>query len=102
MDWFLADEEGNLHKRYHPVNCLIFDTELDNQTQTFHLTEGKWYRVENSYIAKLTAALDPLWVALPLAHFAHDSEGHYNAAVAVNDQTFICLDMEDIRKDRRE
>lgn len=92
----LADEEGNVHKRYNLVNCLIFDTELDNQTQTFHLTEGKWYRVENSYIAKLTEALDPLWIEIPLAHFAHDSEGHYNEAIAAGDGAFICLDMENI------
>ena len=92
----LADEEGNIHKRYNLVNCLIFDTELDNQTQIFHLTEGKWYRVENSYIAKLTEALDPLWTEIPLAHFTHDSEGHYNEAIAADDGAFICLDMENI------
>jgi uncharacterized protein (TIGR04141 family) len=92
----LSDEEGNVQKRYNLINCLIFDTELDNQTQTFHLTEGKWYRVENSYIAKLTDALDPLWINIPLAHFAHDNEGHYNETIAADDGTFICLDMENI------
>ena len=92
----LADEEGNIRKRYSLVNCLIFDTELDNQTQTFHLTEGKWYRVENSYITKLSEALDPLWTDILLPQFAHDSEGHYNEAIAADDEAFICLDMQNI------
>jgi uncharacterized protein (TIGR04141 family) len=92
----LSDEEGNAKANYALVNCLIFDTALDNQTQTFHLAEGKWYRVENSYIAKLTAVLDPLWVAIPLPHFAHESEGHYTEAVADGDAAFICLDKANI------
>ncbi len=92
----LADEEGNIRKRYNLVNCLIFDTELDNQTQTFHLTEGKWYRVENSYITKLSEALDPLWTDISLPHFVHTSEGHYNEAIAADNEAFICLDMQSI------
>ena len=92
----LADEEGNIRKRYSLINCLIFDTELDNQTQTFHLTEGKWYRVEKSYIARLTEALDPLWTQIHFADFAHDSEGHYNESIAAEDESLICLDTENI------
>jgi uncharacterized protein (TIGR04141 family) len=92
----LADEEGNVRKRYNLINCLIFDTELDKKTQTFHLTEGKWYRVENSYIARLTEALDPLWTEISLADFAHDNEGQYNESVAAKDEDLICLDTENI------
>lgn len=92
----LTDEEGKVKESYSLINCLIFDTALDNQAQTFHLTEGKWYRVENSYIDKLKAALDPLWVDTPLPHFAHDNEGHYNEMIAAENGAFICLDTEDI------
>jgi len=88
----LTDEDGTVKEGFSLINCLIFDTALDNQTQTFHLTEGKWYRVENSYIDKLTAALDPLWVEIPLPHFSHDNEGHYNETVAANNSAFVCLD----------
>lgn len=97
----LADEEGNIYKRYNLVNCLIFDTELDNQAQTFHLTEGKWYRVKNSYITKLAETLDPLWTNIPLPHFVQDSEGQYNEAVAADDENFICLDMQNIAPRRQ-
>ena len=92
----LTDEEGKVKDSYSLINCLIFDTALDNETQTFHLIEGKWYRVENSYIDKLTAALDPLWVEIPLPHFAHDNEGHYNEGIASQNGAFICLDTENI------
>lgn len=92
----LTDDEANVKESYSLINCLIFDTALDNQTQTFHLTEGKWYKVENSYIAKLTAALDPLWVQTPLPHFAHESEGHYNESIATGNGAFICLDTANI------
>jgi uncharacterized protein (TIGR04141 family) len=92
----LADEEGTAKKRYSLLNCLIFDTALDNPTQIYHLTEGKWYRVEKSYIAKLTAVLDPLWVEIPLPHFAHESEGHYNEAIAAEDVSYLCLDTKNI------
>jgi uncharacterized protein (TIGR04141 family) len=92
----LTDEEGKARETYSLINCLIFDTALDNQAQTFHLTEGKWYRVENSYIDKLTAALDPLWVDIPFPHFAHENEGRYNEMIAAENEAFVCLDTENI------
>jgi len=92
----LTDEEGKARETYSLINCLIFDTALDNQAQTFHLTEGKWYRVENSYIDKLTAALDPLWVDLPFPHFAHENEGRYNEMIAAENEAFVCLDTENL------
>jgi uncharacterized protein (TIGR04141 family) len=95
----LTDEEGNVRESYSLINCLIFDTVLESGTQTYHLAEGNWYKVENSYIAKLQAALDPLCVDIALPNYAHANEEDYNAAVAAGDGTFLCLDRSDISAD---
>jgi uncharacterized protein (TIGR04141 family) len=92
----LTDEEGNIRENYSLINCLIFDTALDSGAQTYHLAEGNWYKVENSYIAKLQAALDPLCVDIALPDFAHLDEEEYNASVAAGDENFLCLDRGDI------
>jgi uncharacterized protein (TIGR04141 family) len=88
----LTNEDGKARKSYSLINCLIFDTVLDSGAQTFHLTEGSWYKVENSYIAKLQSALDPLCFEITLPCYQHDDEGHYNTECAAADGTFICLD----------
>ena len=49
----LTDDEGKVRRNYAIVNCFIFDTALDSATESFHLSEGNWYKVENSYIAKI-------------------------------------------------
>jgi uncharacterized protein (TIGR04141 family) len=49
----LTNEDSKTNKSYSLINCLIFDTSLGSGTETFHFTEGSWYKVENSYIAKL-------------------------------------------------
>ena len=58
--------------------------------------EGKWYKVENSYIQRLRDKLDPLYVDLSLPDFAQASEGEYNQAVAEQNDGVICLDKGDI------
>jgi len=72
-------------------------------SSTRHLTPNElpsirreMYRVENSYLEKLKASLDPLCFEAPLRPFAHESEGKYNEAVAEEDGSFICLDMTNI------
>jgi hypothetical protein len=41
------------------------------QEQTYYLTDGKWYCVETSYLAKIKNTLDPLCVDLLLPAFVH-------------------------------
>jgi uncharacterized protein (TIGR04141 family) len=92
----LTDEEGMPRDRYSVMKCLIYDTTLDQEGETYHLCEGCWYKVETSYVAKLQAFLDPMWADLNLPSYSHDSEGAYNEAVAKADGAFVCLDKTDI------
>ncbi|MFP3786650.1 DUF6119 family protein, partial [Burkholderia sp. SIMBA_024] len=63
----LTDEEGNGRDRYSIYKSLVFDTTLEGaEGETFHLCEGNWYRIENSYIARLSAYLNPLFAASDL------------------------------------
>jgi uncharacterized protein (TIGR04141 family) len=96
----LADEDGNARDRYSIFKGLVFDTTLAGaQDETFHLTEGNWYRVEDNYITRLADYLDPLCVPSDLPPYDHASEGEYNAAVAVGDSTIACLDRQNISPD---
>jgi uncharacterized protein (TIGR04141 family) len=88
----LTDEDGDPYQHYPIFNCLIFDTTLNGGTETHHLCEGNWYKIENGYIAKLKAYLDPLCADLTLPAYSHDGEGAYNVAVAAGDGAILCLD----------
>lgn len=74
----------------------MFDTSLPDGAGTYHLTEGNWYKVENDYVAKLQAFLDPLCADIPLPNYTHKTEGEYNRSVAENDDAYLCFDMKNI------
>jgi len=96
----LTDEDGNSRDRYSIYKSLVFDTTLEGtEGETFHFCEGNWYRIENSYITRLSAYLDPLFAASDLPAYAHASEGEYNAAVAAGDAAIACLDTRNISPD---
>jgi uncharacterized protein (TIGR04141 family) len=93
----LTDENGVAKDRYSIFKSLVFDTTLDAAGgSTFHLCEGQWYRIDNDYIARLGAYLDPLWTASDLPAFNHPTEGAYNQAVAMADASIVCLDTENV------
>lgn len=96
----LTDEDGNSRDRYGIFKCLIFDTTLeDAQGESFHLCEGNWYRIDDTYIARLSAYLDPLCADSDLPPYNHPSEGEYNAAVGADDAAIACLDTKNISPD---
>lgn len=93
----LTDEEGKPRNRYSILKSLVFDTTLALAGgSTFHLSEGQWYRVDNHYIARLTAYLDPLYVATDLPAYTQSNEGAYNLAVAQDQAGIACLDKSSI------
>lgn len=93
----LTDEDGNIRDRYTVYKSLVFDTALqDAQGETFHLCEGNWYRIDDTYIARLSTYLDPLFSDSDLPAYNHPSEGEYNAAVAAGDAAIACLDKRNI------
>ncbi len=95
----LCDDDEVRKKHYSVYRCLMFETKFGIEEQTYHLLEGKWYRVEDSYVQRLKSKLDPLCVDLGMPPYSHDNEGAYNKAVAIADKSFICLDLADISPD---
>lgn len=93
----LTDEDGSARDKYSVLKSLVFDTTLAIAGgSTFHLSEGQWYRVDNDYIARLTAYLNPLYVATDLPAYTQSSEGAYNLAVAQTQNGIACLDQSSI------
>lgn len=91
----LVDENNTLKGgRFSILKCFVFDADLEGKT--YHITEGHWYKVEDSYISKLKTYLDPLCRDLPLPTYIHDTEGEYNRFVANNDDNYLCFDMKNI------
>jgi uncharacterized protein (TIGR04141 family) len=96
----LTDEDGNSRDRYSIFKSLVFDTTLEgSEGETFHLCEGSWYRIDDTYIARLSAYLDPLCTDSDLPPYDHPSEGDYNAAVAAGDTAIACLDKRNMSPD---
>ena len=93
----LVDEDNTPKgNNYSVLKCFVFDTSLPDGSGTYHLTEGNWYKVENDYVTKLQAFLDPLCADLPLPVYTHRTEGEYNKAVAEGDDAYLCFDMKSI------
>lgn len=93
----MSDDNGNTKNEHSIFACLIFDTHLNNNTECYHLCDGEWYRVEESYVENLHHMLDQYYEDQNLPDYNHDSEGCYNEAVAQSNSKYICLDQEDIR-----
>jgi uncharacterized protein (TIGR04141 family) len=56
-------------------------------------------KLDDAYIGRLGAYLDPLFEDSDLPPYAHLSEGEYNKAVAAGDATIACLDTQNISPD---
>jgi uncharacterized protein (TIGR04141 family) len=102
----LTDVDGSQRQGYSIYRSLIYDGEIKGDDYVYHLCEGKWYRVEKSYISRLKSYLDPKCVDADLPSYDHDSvdkngkavysEEGYNKEVPVWNNEFICLDQTDI------
>ena len=92
------DENDNVKSKHSLFKCLVYDTKLSGETaQTYHLSEGHWFKVEDEYVNQMRSYLDPLCNPTNLPDFAHSNEGEYNSAVAENmSANFICLDRKNI------
>jgi uncharacterized protein (TIGR04141 family) len=89
----LTDEDGaNVRDRQSIFRCLIFDTLLDADGQSYHLCEGNWYSVDADYVTKLSTFLDPLCKDIALPSFNHNDEGAYNLAAAAASPDRLCMD----------
>lgn len=91
----LTDEHGEIRDRHSVYKSLLFDVQL-SESESFHLSDGHWYKVENSYVQKMESYLDPLCIDLGFPDFNHANEAAYNLALAQAIDTFICMDTENI------
>ena len=90
----MTDDNGIVKDEYRIFKCLVFDTQLDDTTECYHLCDGSWYKVENDYITKLHDTLDGYYEDQSLPDYNHATEGAYNIAVAESNNAIICLDTE--------
>ena len=93
----LTNEDGSqIRNKYSILKCLIFDTTLENGTQSYHLCEEHWYLIDADYIARLKTYLDPLCGDTTLPDFNHANEGEYNIAAAAAENGRVCMDKKSI------
>ncbi|MBB2835850.1 UNVERIFIED_ORG: uncharacterized protein (TIGR04141 family) [Rhizobium esperanzae] len=101
----LTDVDGAPGRSYSVYRSLIYDGEIAGEGLVYHLCEGKWYRVEQSYIERLKNYLDAKCVDADLPPYNHDaikdgkavySEEGYNSAIPGWNNAFVCLDQTDI------
>lgn len=93
----LTNEDGSIVRDRHSIfKSLVFDTTLNEGSETYHLCEGNWYLVDSDYVARLKAFLDPLCEDTVLPAFNHADEGAYNVAAAAAQPGRVCLDRTNI------
>lgn len=85
--------------------CLVFDTKLPSDgNSTYHLCDGLWYKVRDSFISSMDSYLDEnkFKTTASFIDFNHKdnkgnwSEGAYNAALAEHEPSLTNLDRKDI------
>jgi uncharacterized protein (TIGR04141 family) len=92
----VIDENGDDVKSYNIYKCLLFDCVVEGNT--YHLTEGEWYKIDSDYIQKLANAINPHFIT---THpFLHDCEkvreDDYNISVSEANTDVLCLDKTNI------
>ncbi len=93
----LTDEDGKPKGERHNVyKCLIYDTVLDDENETYHLCDGNWYLVDTDFVSKLSEFLDPLCAETDLPDFTHANEGDFNDSVSNDHDAYVCLDKKSI------
>lgn len=78
----LTNEEGQVRQSWPMLRCLVLDVRDPTTGTLHHLNDGSWFKVEDSFVAELSATLDPLCKSLGLPDYNHASEGEYNKDVS--------------------
>jgi uncharacterized protein (TIGR04141 family) len=98
-------DKGATQDSHSIYRCCVFDTKLDGaDSDTYHLCDGAWYKINADFIAEMDGYLDEdkFKVNVSFPEFNHKnakgnySEGAYNEAVAAADESLVCLDKKDI------
>ncbi|WP_306110620.1 MULTISPECIES: TIGR04141 family sporadically distributed protein [unclassified Roseovarius] len=78
----LTNEEGQVRQSWPMLRCLVVDLREPASGALYHLNDGGWFKVEDSFVAELSATLDPLCKAVGLPDYNHATEGDYNKDVS--------------------
>lgn len=85
------DYEHGHHKQYTVYKCLLFDCELDGDS--YHLTEGNWYKIDQNYMAKIKTEVDPYFREHDILTTCDiKREDNFNKSIAKSNDGYICLD----------
>lgn len=95
----LCNQDGEPvgEESYSIYKSLVWDSSTSGET--YHLSEGAWYRVDRNYITSINTLLDRYWTALELPPYVHQNEGMYNIDAAAQ-KGLVCLDRGDISPSR--
>jgi uncharacterized protein (TIGR04141 family) len=72
--------------------CLY--TEIINNSNTFLLTNGKWYKIDSNYVSQINAVYKELQnkSSINLPDYSHNNEQDYNLDVSKLNSDFACMD----------
>ncbi|MCF6228148.1 MAG: TIGR04141 family sporadically distributed protein [Planctomycetes bacterium] len=91
----IVDDNNNTLKSYSVFKCLLF--EHHTTSKHYHLCEGEWYEVNEDYIKKLKASLDPSFSKLDvLVDCNHKREDDYCTSIGAGKNSVVCLDKSNI------
>ena len=93
----LRNENNQAIEKFSILSSLIFDASLNDEKETFHYTNGKWYKIANEYIEALNQDIARFKSDLNLPPFDKKTEPEYNRDVVKLDPKFLCLDQKLIR-----
>lgn len=94
-------DQGVTQDSHSIYRCCVFDAKLDGEdSDTYHLCDGGWYRINKDFIKEMDDYLDAdqFKANVNFPDFNHKddkgnfNEGAYNTAVVAADQSLICLD----------
>jgi len=72
--------------------------ELEIESQSYVLSNGKWYRIKNDFVSELNEKIGgiPLTASLSLPEYRDENEEMYNKRVGSENPTLACMDRKQI------
>ncbi len=93
----LLDDNNVVDRHFSILKSLIYDTNLNGENETFHFSDGNWYRVSTDFVAKLNQDVERIGTQLKLPPYNHENENAFNEDVPNIDSKFTCFDQKLIR-----
>lgn len=88
----LLDENDFVDSDFSIFKSLIYDTNLNSENETFHFSDGNWYKVSTDFVEKLNLDVERIGTKLSLPPYNHANENAFNKDVPNSDSNFACFD----------